>query len=392
MGMISFDDAFDIVSAHRLDVGVEPLSIHHCVGRILAQDVASDIDFPPFDKSAMDGYACRAEDLFEPLDVLETIAAGIPPTKIVGVGQCSKIMTGAKIPEGSDCVFMIEQAEELNGDRVRYTGKKVPGNICRQAEDVKAGDVILTTGTKIEPAHIAVLAGVGCVVPVVAKHPKVGILVTGSELVDPSRKPSEAQIRETNGYQLRAQLDTLGLGCSYYGVIEDNEMKIEASLLQAMGENDVVLICGGSSVGDFDFVPVLFERHCDPMLIEKIDIKPGKPLMFATHSGGVCFSMPGNPVSTYVLMELLVKPYLLKSMGAPASPCIVRMKLNKDLKVRCVRRKTFIPVRLVGGGIERIEFHGSAHIHAMCNADGLVALPEGESFYEAGSWIEVQLF
>jgi molybdopterin molybdotransferase len=301
-------------------------------------------------------------------------------------------MTGAKVPVGADCVFMIEQGEELEADRVRYTGKKVPGNICRQAEDVKSGDVILTVGTKIEPAHIAVLAGVGCVVPVVAKQPKVGILVTGSELVDPSRKPSEAQIRETNGYQLRAQLVTLGIGCSYYGVIEDDEAKIETTLLQAMAENDAVLICGGSSVGDFDFVPVLLEKHCDQMLIEKIDIKPGKPLMFASHPGGVCFGMPGNPVSTYVLMELLVKPYLLRSMGYSTAPRKVSMKLNKDLKVRCARRQTFIPVRLAGGGVERIEFHGSAHIHAMCNADGLVTLPEGENFHEAGSWIDVRLF
>ncbi|RKX41658.1 MAG: hypothetical protein DRP64_11120 [Verrucomicrobia bacterium] len=389
--MIPFDDAFEIVSAHTLDTGVEPLSIQHCVGRILAQDVAADIDFPPFDKSAMDGYACRAADIFQSLEVLETIPAGTPPSKIVGAGQCSKIMTGAKMPEGADCVFMVEQAEELHDGLVRYTGKKVPGNVCRQGEDIKTGDVILKAGTKIEPAHIAVLAGVGCVVPIVAKCPKVGILVTGSELVDPTCKPAEAQIRETNGYQLRAQLDTVGIGCSYYGVIEDDESKIETVLLQAMAENDAVLICGGSSVGDFDFVPVLLQRHCDQMLIEKINIKPGKPLMFATHSGGVCFGMPGNPVSTYVLMELLVKPYLLKSMGASVEPRMVQLKLNKDLKIRCARRQTFVPVRLADGGVERIEFHGSAHIHAMCNADGLVALPAGENFHEAGSLIDVRL-
>jgi molybdopterin molybdotransferase len=390
MAMIPFDEAFEIVSAHTLNTEVEPLSIQHCVGRILAQDVRADIDFPPFDKSAMDGYACRADDIFQPLEILETIAAGSAPTKTVGAGQCSKIMTGAKVPEGADCVFMVEQAEEQDGT-VSYTGKKVPGNICRQGEDVKTGDVVLKAGTKIEPAHIAVLAGVGCVVPVVAKLPKVGILVTGSELVSPTHKPSEAQIRETNGYQLRAQLDTLGMGCSYYGVIEDDESLIEAAMLQAMGENDVVLICGGSSVGDFDFVPVLLEKHCDQMLIEKINIKPGKPLMFATHSNGVCFGMPGNPVSTYVLMELLVKPFLSQSMGYKDKPRIVSMKLNEDLKIRCARRQTFIPVRVEGGGVERIAFHGSAHIHAMCNADGLITLPEGENFHEAGSMIDVRL-
>ena len=391
MAMIPFDDAFEIVSAHTLDVGVEPLSIQHAVGRILAQDVAADMDFPPFDKSAMDGYACRAEDIFQPLAILETIPAGTLPTQTIGAGQCSKIMTGAKVPEGAGCVFMVEQAEELVEGRVSFTGKKVPGNICWQGEDLKTGDVVLEVGTKIEPAHIAVLAGVGCVVPVVVKLPTVGILVTGSELVDPSRKPSAAQIRETNGYQLRAQLDVIGIGCSYYGVIEDDESKIETVLLQAMDENDVVLICGGSSVGDFDFVPVLLEKHCERMLIEKIDIKPGKPLMFATHSSGVCFGMPGNPVSTYVLMELLVKPYLLKSMGYTTESRIVPLKLNKDLKIRCARRQTFVPVRLVDGGVERVAFHGSAHIHAMCNADGLIDLPKGENFYEAGSLVHVRL-
>ena len=391
MAMIPFDDAYSIVSAHTLDLGVEPLSIQHCVGRILAQDVTADIDFPPFDKSAMDGYACRAADLSAPLDVLETIAAGTPPSKPVGAGQCSKIMTGAQVPEGADCVFMVEQVEGLDEGRVRYTGTKVPDNICRQGEDVQAGDVVLESGTRIDPAQVAVLAGVGCVVPIVAKQPKVGVLVTGSELVSPTRKPSAAQIRETNGYQLRAQLDTLGIACSYYGVIEDDEEKIETALLQVMGENDVVLVCGGSSVGDFDFVPVLFQKHCAEMLFEKVDIKPGKPVMFATHPGGVVFGMPGNPVSTYVLMELLVKPYLVQSMGLAAVPRIVPLKLNKDLKVRCARRQTFIPVRLVGGGVERVEFHGSAHIHAMCHADGLVTLPAGENFHEAGSRIDVRL-
>lgn len=391
MAMISFDDALRITTAHSLSLGVEPLSIQQCVGRILAQDIVADIDFPPFDKSAMDGYACRAEDLANPLEVLETIAAGIPPMKTVGAGQCSKIMTGAKVPAGADCVFMVEQAEEMNEGRVCYTGTKRPDNICRRGEDVKTGDVVLCSGTKIEPAHVAVLAGVGCVIPVVARLPKVGIVVTGSELVAPSRKPSEAQIRETNGYQLRAQLGAIGIGCSYYGVVEDDEAKIEAVLLQAMNENEVVLLCGGSSVGDFDFVPVLLERHCDQMLIEKIDIKPGKPLMFATHSGGVCIGMPGNPVSTYVLMELLVKPYLLQSMGSLAKPHVVRMKLNKDLKIRCARGQTFIPVQWVAGGVERVAFHGSAHIHAMCSADGLIALPKGENFFEAGSWIDVRL-
>jgi molybdopterin molybdotransferase len=390
MAMILFNAAFDIVASHTLPLGAEPVALEDAVGRILAQDVKADIDFPPFDKSAMDGYACRADDIFQSLEVLETIAAGSLPTKVVGAGQCSKIMTGAKVPEGADCVFMVEQAEEADGV-VRYTGQKVPGNICRKGEDINTGEVVLQKGTRIEPAHIAVLAGVGCVEPVVAKRPIVGILVTGSELVEPGTIPADGQIRETNGYQLRAQLAALGIGCNYYGVIEDDEQKIEAGLLQAMRENEVVLLCGGSSVGDFDFVPVLLEKHCDQMLIEKIDIKPGKPLMFATYKNGVCFGMPGNPVSTYVLMELLVKPFLLQSMGLMTQPRTVRLKLNTELKIRCARQQTFLPVQVVDGGVERISFHGSAHIHAMCFADGLITLPAGENVFEAGSMVDVQL-
>ncbi len=391
MAMIPFKEAEDIVAGHLVDTGTEQVELAHCLGRVLAQDVTADIDFPPFDKSAMDGYACRQEDVSQPLDVVETIAAGTPPVHPVGIGQCSKIMTGAQIPEGADCVFMVEQAEMQTDDRVLYTGKKVPGNICWKGEDVKSGDIVLSAGTRLDAAHVAVLAGVGCTQPVVAPLPKVEILVTGSELVSPGEKPDAAQIRETNGYQLRAQLAEMGIVCSYRGIIPDDPAQIETALLQAMAENDIVLLCGGSSVGDFDYVPELLHKHCNELLIEKVDIKPGKPLMFSTYNGGVCFGMPGNPVSTYVLTELLVKPYLLASMGHCAPVRTVKLKLNHELKIRCGRRQTFIPVRLAEGGVERVAFHGSAHIHALCDADGLIELPKGENYLEAGSMVNVRL-
>ena len=391
MAMIPFEEACDIIANHRLELETEQVELTHSLGRILAQDVAADIDFPPFDKSAMDGYACRSTDVFIPLVVQETIAAGSPPTLPIGPGQCSKIMTGAQIPKGADCVFMVEQAETDEDGCVHYSGKKVPGNICWKGEDIKAGDIVLEAGTRIAPAHIAVLAGVGCVSPQVVKPPKVGILVTGSELVEPGEKPDEAQIRETNGHQLAAQLAEIGIDCSYSGIIPDDPAQIETVLLQFMEKNDMVLLCGGSSVGDFDHVPDLLKKHCSELLIEKVDIKPGKPLMFATYPGGVCFGMPGNPVSTYVLAELLVKPYVLASMGHHAPVRIARLRINRDLKIRCGRRQTFVPVRLTGGGVERVAFHGSAHIHAICHADGLLDLPKGEIFMEEGSMVDVRL-
>lgn len=392
MSLIPFSAAEKTVYAHLLDCGNEPVGMLESIGRVLATDVCADIDFPPFDKSAMDGYACRKADLFQPLEVVETIAAGIPPTRAVGPGQCAKIMTGAKIPEGAECIFMVEQAEEQPDGRIRYTGKKEPGNICYQGEDIRKGEVALPKGTRLQPAHIAVLAGVGCTEPLVAKRPTVEVLVTGSELVPAAERPADGQIRETNGSQLMAELAELGITCTYRGIVPDDPAQIEAALLQAMESHDVVVLCGGSSVGDFDYVPELLRKHCEQLLIEKVDIKPGKPLMFATKHKGVCFGMPGNPVSTYVLTELLVKPYLLRSMGCTQPPCIARMKLNEELKLRCGRRQTFVPVRFANGGVERVAYHGSAHIHALCEADGLITLPKGEIQLEAGSMVDVRLF
>ena len=391
MALIPFEEALELVTAHGLKLGTESVSIQECVGRILAEDVIADIDFPPFDKSAMDGYACRTADLKESLEMMEIISAGSVPVKTIGEGQCSKIMTGAQLPNGADTVFMVEQSEVDTHGFVHYTGTKTPGNICYKGEDLKTGEVVLKAGTLLKPAHVAVLAGVGCVEPVVSICPTVGILVTGSELVSPNEFPARAQIRETNGYQLRAQLEEMGVTCTYYGIIDDDAALIEKALVESMAANDVVLVCGGSSVGDFDFVPQLLEKHCSKLLFEKVDIKPGKPIMFGVHDTGVCFGMPGNPVSTYVLTELLLKPYLLSSMGLSYTAKIVKMQLNHDLKIRCARRQTFLPVRLVDGGIERVTFHGSAHIHAICYTDGLIGLPKGENFLEAGSWVDVRL-
>ena len=198
--MIPFEDALRTVldSARRL--GTERVDIANAINRILAEDAKSDMDMPPFNKSAMDGYACRRADLANELEVVETIAAGYTPTKSIEPNQCAKIMTGASVPQGADCVVMVEFTENPTDHTIRFVGEDTADNICIKGEDIKAGDVVLPKGIRIRPQHIAVLASVGCAQPVVSKMPRVGILATGDELVPPTSRPGPSQIRNSNSH------------------------------------------------------------------------------------------------------------------------------------------------------------------------------------------------
>ncbi len=299
--MLNFEDAFEIVigSANRL--GSEQVDIGRALGRILAQDVVSDIDMPPFNKSAMDGFACRREDSGDILTVIETIAAGYVPQKTIGHRQCARIMTGAIVPEGADCVIMVEYTRTIAENQIRFTGQKTADNICYKAEDAKAGDFMIRKGTRLRAEHIAVLASAGCTNPLVSHRPRVGIIATGDELVEPATKPGNSQIRNSNSYQLAAQAASMGALPCYYGIAADTEQTIDTMLKKAMAETDVVLISGGVSAGDFDFVPKILRENNIRLVFEKVAIKPGKPTVFGIAEDGFVFGLPGNPVSGFVL-------------------------------------------------------------------------------------------
>lgn len=387
--MITFEEAIETVLAHTPAPRKETVSLIQANGRILMQDVPSDHDMPPFNKSSMDGYACRRADLPGPLYCLETIAAGDTPKNIINTGRCSKIMTGAIVPEGADCVFMVEQSEILEDNSVRFTGDSTNDNICFKGEDVKTGDVVLHSGALIRPGHIAVLAAAGCVEPLVANVPRVGILSTGSELVPPSDPVTGATIRETSGHQLLAQVSECGCNATFYGIVEDDEEKIAAAISKAVEENDVVLVCGGSSAGDFDFVPNLLAEAGFERAFEKVAIQPGKPLAFAVRGDKVCFGMPGNPVSTFMTMETIVKPFLYRSMGHDFRAPVVQLKLGKTMKRKKGIRMSFVPGHLVNTGtVEQLTYNGSAHIHAISQADGWIIFPIDVTELEEGSLVD----
>lgn len=389
--MIPFWQAFDIVMGSARPLDAEEVDIGDVLNRILAEDVRSDVDMPPFNKSAMDGYACRREDLANELTVVETIQAGAIPTRRIGRNECSKIMTGAMVPEGADCVIMVEHTETPTPNTVRFTGRDTQDNICPKGEDIKAGDVVLQKGCRIAPQHVAALAAVGCVRPRVARRPRVGIIATGDELVEPDTKPSGSKIRTSNSYQLCAQVTTAGGIPTYYGIVKDTEQAIDRALKQAGTENDVVLVSGGVSMGDYDLVPAVMKKNGIEILFDSIAMKPGKPTTFGVSPKVYCFGLPGNPVSTFVQFELLVKPFLFRLMGHSYRQPQSFLPLAHAVTRKRTERESWIPVAIGEDGLVRtIDYHGSAHANALCEADGLITMPVGMASLEEGTLVRVR--
>jgi molybdopterin molybdotransferase len=391
--MISFDEALKKVFQCAPLKDEETIAYSQSLMYVLSRDVISDINMPPFDKSAMDGYACRREDLFEALEVIEVIPAGKLPEKKIEKNQCSKIMTGARVPDGADTVIMVEQTEVNAEGKVKFIGKSTNPNICIFSEDLKTGDIVLRKGSLINAGHIAVMATTGCIQPFVYTRPTVCVVATGNELTEPDHKPTGAQIRNSNGPQLCAQLKQMGIDAVYFGIIGDSVQETEKAIQECLEKYDVTLLSGGVSMGDYDFVPAALKKNNVVLHFEKIAIQPGKPTVFGMSGNKAFFGMPGNPVSTFTLFEILVKPFLYKMMGHDFAPYIVKAPLQKTFLRRRAERLSFVPVLINSEGfVELPEYHGSAHISAMTLATGFMPVPIGVTEIKEGELVSVRQF
>ncbi|GET20230.1 molybdopterin molybdotransferase MoeA [Prolixibacter denitrificans] len=389
--MISIDEALQIVRNNAEVLGIESVGMPEATGRVLAEDVFSDVNMPPFNKSAMDGYACRKEDLSGSLKVLGEIPAGSFQTFTIGQGECVKIMTGAPVPESADVVIMKEYVEILDNDHIRYTKTSGSSNICLLGEDVQKGDKVLSAGTLIRPEHIAVLAGVGKTTVDVCRRPKVAVMTTGSELVEPTEKPSAGQIRNSNGPQMVAQLRSMNFPVEYSGIVEDTPEATQLAIQNALLENDVILLSGGVSVGDYDFVPQVLKELGFTILTTVMAAKPGKHTLFARKGKKHVLGLPGNPVSSYVQLEVIGKELLYNLMGTSFTPFRIKARLAVDFKRKKNNRYEFLPVIISPfGEVELLPYHGSAHIHALTGANALMEIPVGISEISKGESVYVR--
>jgi len=389
--MIVFEEAYSNVINNAVLLGKERTALLDSIGRVLAEDVFSDMDMPPFNKSAVDGYACRRVEMFNDLEVIETVAAGKVPKKNPGKNQCIKIMTGGMVPVGLDTVLMVEYTTEVGENTIRFVEKKSRSNICIRAEDIKTGDIVINAGTLIKPQDIAVLASVGYMEPLMYHRPEVAVISTGDELVEPSFKPVEAQIRNSNGAQLMAQLKKIGINGNYLGIASDDREALHEIIELAIRENDIVLVTGGVSMGDYDYVPDVLKDLGVNVIFKSVAIQPGRPTVFGTHESSLFFGLPGNPVSSFVLFEILVKPMIYKMMGHDLLPSIMKLPMAKEFSRKKSSRKSLIPVVITQSNeVLPVEYHGSAHIHSYLQAHGMVIMEIGQTKLEKGEIVDVR--
>lgn len=388
--MISFEEALFQVESVKVNPVKETVPMMESLGRVLASKVFSDVDMPPFDKAAVDGYACRRSDLPGPLEVIEIIPAGASPLLKVGKSQCSKIMTGAIIPQGADCVLMVEHTILQPDGKVVFTKPTTSNNIAYKAEDVRRGQLVLDEGIILKPQHLAMLAATGCVNPEVYRSPKVGIITTGDELVEPGEVPSGGQIRNSNAYQLMAQAKQIGLEVLYAGIAPDTPEATSDLIADTLNKVDLLLITGGVSMGDYDYVPRVIEELGIKIGFKSIAVQPGKPTLFGYTDDKFVFGLPGNPVSSFVQFELLVKPLVYRMMGNIYNPKIVKLPMSRGYSRKKNDRKSFIPVKFASGKIEPVEYHGSAHIHSFDDAWGIMAINVGEDNVNPGELRDVR--
>jgi molybdopterin molybdotransferase len=286
---------------------------------------------------------------------------------------------------------MVEYTEILRSGRLKYTGISTKENIAFKGEDIREGDVVIRAPKQITPQDIAVMATAGHTVVTVSRMPRIAVISSGDEIVEPDQVPGVSQIRNSNSYQLAAQAERAGVAARYYGIVRDDVEKTFSVISDAISENEIVLITGGVSMGDFDFVPSVLERAGVKILFSRVAVQPGKPTTFGVHPKALVFGLPGNPVSSFVQFELLVRPLIYRMMGMNWEPLTISVPLKERYSRRSSDRMGLIPVHITSDGFaEVVEFHGSAHISALPGASGFVAISRGVSVIEKGEVVKVR--
>lgn len=390
--MVLLENAIEQIHSLSFAPEVISLSIEEAEGYILAQDIYSDINLPPFDKSAMDGYACRKQDLNHNLEVIEQIAAGAIPELPIQAGQCAKIMTGAMVPKGANCVVKVEDTQTLEGNRIQYIGAETKSNICRLGEDVVKGQKLLSKNTLLRFQHIGIAASVGYSQIKVFRKPIIGILSTGNELIEPFYQPGISQIRNSNAYNLQSQCKNLGCQVIYGGIVEDDKRALDQAINELLSKVDIIVLSGGVSMGDFDYVEEILANNGLSIRFNRVAIQPGKPIVLSKGDNKACVGLSGNPVSSLLQFELLAKPLIYQFQQFRWQHQFIRAKINTNKSRKKTERMQFFPVTFANGIAKPIEFNGSAHLTGLNLANGFGIFPLGSKYLAQGTEIEILLF
>lgn len=424
--LLTVRQAIEILDGATVSPRIVRLPLSRCAGRRLAQDVVSDRDYPPFDKSLMDGYAVRAADVQAApveLPVVGVVPAGFWPERGVEPGEAMAVMTGAPLPPGSDSTVPVEQTEEIGGGEagaVRILKAVKAGYaVAKRASDIAGGQVVLAKGARVDPLAIAVAATVGAAELDVYDRPKVAVLGTGDEIIPIDQTPSAAQIRNSNNPMLVALLERMGCDVTDLGVVGDDPDRIRQRLEQGLAF-DALFVTGGMSMGHFDFVPKTLLELGVTLKITKVRVKPGKPFVFGVNERGTSegsaydtatdrdtgpsprtfvFGLPGNPLSAYVCTVRLASRLIARMAGGTLQERWITGRLDAGLPLNGPREfyqpvTVRSPQKLSSAqnelpSVEPLLWRGSADVFTLARADGLLVRPENEPALPKGTMVRV---
>jgi molybdopterin molybdotransferase len=405
--MLTVEEALALVEERAAPLEPRRVPLGDAAGLVLAEEVVSEVNSPPYDKALMDGYAVRSSDRQTERQVLEEIAAGAVPRLAVTPGTATRIMTGAPLPEGADAVVPVEQAEQLHAGRVRLHQVDPPAgqNVLSLGSAMRSGDVVLYKSVLIRAIEIGILAEIGRAVVSVRPRPRVGVLPTGNEIVPIGEKLAQGQIRNSNGPMLVAAAIRAGGDAIELGIARDDRDELRRWIEQGLAA-DVLVLSGGVSAGDFDLVPAVLAELGVERVFHKISLRPGKPLWFGIRDFGdrrvLVFGLPGNPVSSFVCFELFVRPAIssLAGRGFVALRSI-EAKLAREFD-HPGGRAAYLPARIsdsrqepgAGGAtptIDILPWHGSADLATLARANTLARLPAEKCRLSPGTTIEALL-
>lgn len=362
--------------------GKRDVEIGHAFGRVLADDARAVVDLPPFDSSAMDGYAVRSADSPGELRVVDHSAAGHPAQAVLRDGEAVNISTGAVVPAGADAVIEVERVQE-HGDVVVVERVAEGANIRPRGGDVAAGSVVAQAGTRVGATHVGALAAAGVALVSAYERPRVAVLSTGSELRPPGEKLAPGQIYESNSLLLEAQLRSAGIEAGVLGAVPDDEAQLRSALERAF-QFDVVLTSGGVSVGPHDLLKRLFDELGVQRVFWGVAVRPGKPLFFGVRDGTLVFGLPGNPVSTLVGFELFVRTALRACEGeAEPHPRFLPGLLASPVQ-RNEHRDELVRAFVQAGLVTPVSGQESHMIVRASAANALAFIPRGEGSLHAG--------
>lgn len=380
--MISIEEALEKILAEVSGANPEDVRLEESLGRILAKDVYTDRDYPPFHRSTMDGYAIKSSDYdsSKTYHCKREISAGMK-SELDPNEEIVKIMTGAAVPEGLDAVIKVEDSQEIANEnsnlQVRFKSEKVFHfmNIAVQGEDLKKGELVIQAGAKIGMSEISLLASLGVDVVSVKSPPKVSVVSTGNEVVPVGSSPLPYQIRDSNSYSLIAILDRFKIRPRSVALVPDEESKIMEALREGL-KSDILLLSGGVSMGSMDLIPPLLEKLGVKKIFHKVLLKPGKPIWFGKKENTVVFGLPGNPFSVQVCARIFLDPYIRSYLGMEIFKPLRYPFFGKRKKKNSLPE--YFPVFFETAertGLNAKPFNGSGDIRAGLSSDGIALHP-----------------